>query len=274
MVSNGTRVAAVVVLVGAFGLLAATVDTGATPGGQPGAGELPLDSDLLELFETPTVTGEGGLCPAFLDDPGGLLGALAVIGGGMAAGYRVFESAIPSIVVGVPIALWSLGCSSLVGPVPGIGWLQGLSPSPTVLLALLVCGLVGAIGLLWVTSADEWSGDSFEPMNPNPPVDLEAAATAAGDAAARIDAQADVENEVYRAWLEMTDHLGVVRPETTTPAEFQRRAIAAGMDREDVETLTGLFRDVRYGERDPTPRAERAIAALERIERAYAEGSE
>ncbi|WP_247731150.1 DUF4129 domain-containing protein [Halovivax limisalsi] len=274
MTSIRSRVAAVVVLVCAFGLLAATADTGTAPGGPGGAGELPLDGDLLELFQGPGGVGDGSLCPAFLDAPGGLIAALAVIGGGMAAGYRLFDSAIPSVVVGAPIALWSLGCSALVGPVPGVGWLRGFSPSPTFLLALLALGLVGAIGLLWATSDDEWTGESVEPFDPDPPVDLEAAATAAGAAAARIDAQADVENEVYRAWLEMTDHLGVVRPETTTPAEFERRAIAAGMRREDVETLTDCFRDVRYGERDPAPRAERAISALERIEREYAEETE
>lgn len=56
------------------------------------------------------------------------------------------------------------------------------------------------------------------------------------------------ENTIYRAWYEMTAPLEVHSPETTSPAEFREAAIEQGFDSEDVETLTRLFRAVRYGD--------------------------
>ncbi len=103
----------------------------------------------------------------------------------------------------------------------------------------------------------------------------EALGTIAGETADRIESRADppVENEVYRAWREMTRHLEVAFPETSTPAEFADAAVEAGMDREDVEELTALFRDVRYGGAEATAdREERAVAVLRRIEETYADG--
>ncbi|PSQ15665.1 hypothetical protein BRD00_13465 [Halobacteriales archaeon QS_8_69_26] len=98
---------------------------------------------------------------------------------------------------------------------------------------------------------------------------------AAGRAADRIEESEDLENEVYRAWVEMTRHLDVEHPESSTPAEFARAATEAGMDEEDVEELTWLFEEVRYGGRTATEEREsRAIEALRRIESTYAGGSQ
>jgi len=94
---------------------------------------------------------------------------------------------------------------------------------------------------------------------------------AAGDAADRIDADAAVDNEIYRAWVEMTDLLEVAHPEASTPEDFADAAVEAGMRREDVEELTDLFRTVRYGPEGATPgREQRAVEALRRIESTYA----
>lgn len=95
---------------------------------------------------------------------------------------------------------------------------------------------------------------------------------AAGRAADRIadDADADTENEVYRAWQEMTDQLAVSNPRSQTPGEFAHVATDAGMASEDVDELTDLFCTVRYGGSDPTEEREtRAVSALRRIEDEY-----
>lgn len=95
---------------------------------------------------------------------------------------------------------------------------------------------------------------------------------AAGEAADRIDESGDADNEVYRAWREMTQHIDVERPESSTPGEFAAAAVDAGMAAEDVEALTAVFEEVRYGGLPATDEAEtRAIEALRGIERSYAD---
>lgn len=100
---------------------------------------------------------------------------------------------------------------------------------------------------------------------------------AAGRAADRLEADAPdrpVENEVYRAWREMTAGLDVSRPESTTPGEFEAAAVAAGVDPEHARELTRLFEDARYGGHEPTADDEaRAVEVLRRVEAAYAERS-
>jgi len=79
-----------------------------------------------------------------------------------------------------------------------------------------------------------------------------------------------VENEVYRAWREMTGHLDVENPESSTPAEFAAAAESVGMDDAHVAELTDLFREVRYGGAAATDdREQRAIDALRAIESTY-----
>lgn len=101
--------------------------------------------------------------------------------------------------------------------------------------------------------------------------DLEGVARVAGEAADRIEGgEADPGNAVYRAWQDMTGHLAVDDTTTATPAEFRAAALDAGMSRAHVETITDLFREVRYGGAEPTAdREERAVAALRAIEDAY-----
>lgn len=144
------------------------------------------------------------------------------------------------------------------------------TPEPSLaVVALLGAVLVG--GVLVVIRA---SGDAnIEVAAPAPPEEPTVAlGQAAGRAADRIAAAgADLDNEVYRAWREMTGHLDVENPAASTPAEFADAAVAAGMDREDVAELTELFEAVRYGGAAVTEdREERAVAALRRIEREYA----
>jgi len=97
-------------------------------------------------------------------------------------------------------------------------------------------------------------------------------AAAAGRAADRLEEHnADVDNEVYRAWWEMTSMLDVADPDTATPGEFADAAVAAGMGADDVAELTRLFEEVRYGQRDPASREKVALSVFRSIEHAYGE---
>lgn len=100
---------------------------------------------------------------------------------------------------------------------------------------------------------------------------LAAVGRTAGETADRIVGQASADNAVFEAWCEMTDHLDLDH-QRATPREFADAAVEAGMDREDVATLTECFETVRYGDEPITEdRATTARDALRRIERTYAD---
>ncbi|ELZ30495.1 hypothetical protein C475_00085 [Halosimplex carlsbadense 2-9-1] len=148
--------------------------------------------------------------------------------------------------------------------------------STTALLVLVVATLVAVAALVLTGNHDqreehEAGGDEDDP-EPEPPADMRAVGAAAGRAADRIEETDAFENEVYRAWAAMTDHLAVDRPESSTPAEFAAAATAAGMDPADVARLTDVFEEVRYGGEEPTAERERAaVETLRRIEATYAD---
>jgi hypothetical protein len=74
-------------------------------------------------------------------------------------------------------------------------------------------------------------------------------------------------NDVYRAWVTLTDRVDVPDPGTTTPREHARAAVEAGLDRGAVQRLRELFETVRYGEASPTTDRERAArAAADRLD--------
>lgn len=150
-------------------------------------------------------------------------------------------------------------------PAAGSGTESGPLSTTTVLLSL---GAMVAAGALAVTRFSR--GVSEEPAT-EAEDESAAVAEAAGRAADELE-ETTLSNAVFRAWREMTDALDVENPETTTPAEFEDIAVDAGLARDDVSTLTDLFRDVRYGDGAATDeREERARTALRRIEEAYAE---
>ncbi|MFB6118157.1 DUF4129 domain-containing protein [Halosegnis sp.] len=146
---------------------------------------------------------------------------------------------------------------------------QSVDP-PVVFAALVVLTVAGAALLFAWTGDDDRAVDATEPATDG---DVAAVARAAGAAADRIAAGTAVDNEVYRAWREMTAHLDVEDPETSTPTEFAEAAVDAGMASDDVEALTTLFAEIRYGPGEPTAeREQRALARLRRIERRYTGG--
>ncbi len=159
-----------------------------------------------------------------------------------------------------------------------VGQVMDVATDPVVLFgALVIIGLL-AFAFVIVTDDEEepTEEETEEPAVVEPDIDPEVLARIAGEAADRIEqdaSDAGLDNEVYRAWQDMTDHLDVDARETFTPGEFARRAIAAGMDSDDVMELTGLFEEVRYGDRPPTAERERrAVDTLRRIERTYGDG--
>lgn len=153
---------------------------------------------------------------------------------------------------------------------------DAVASQPSLLLGILLVVLVlAAVVLLIVATGDSGEGadEEAEPEPEPETTDIGAVGRAAGEAADRIAGEADAENEVYRAWAEMTEHLAVDGPESSTPAEFAEAAIDAGMAPDDVRELTALFEAVRYGTEEATEdREARAVAALRRIEAGYAEG--
>lgn len=143
---------------------------------------------------------------------------------------------------------------------------------------LFVLGVITAIFVGGLFATRE-AGDDDDPApaeadpEPDEHTDAAAVASAAGRAADRIDTAGgdDVDNEIYRAWQEMTELLEVSRPESSTPREFADAAIDAGLEREHVDELTRLFEDVRYGDAETTPAMEeRALEVLRQIEDTYA----
>jgi hypothetical protein len=146
--------------------------------------------------------------------------------------------------------------------------------APIVLFGLLLAAAIAAALVLFVVSVGDRDSDGTEADSGESAAtetDVHGVGRTAGAAADRIESDADVDNEVYRAWAEMASSLDVERPESSTPGEFAAAAVDAGMDRADVDELTRLFEEVRYGdERATGARAERAVAALRRIESAYA----
>lgn len=140
---------------------------------------------------------------------------------------------------------------------------------PTVAIVVLVgLALVGlTVAGLSVTRTSQ--GDDDQPTPPSPAMAETTISSVAGETADELEGESDValENTIYQAWVDMTEQLAVEQPETSTPAEFERAAVDAGMNPEDVAELTSLFEMVRYGTATATAnREQKAISVLRRIE--------
>ncbi|MFB6228781.1 MAG: DUF4129 domain-containing protein [Halobacteriales archaeon] len=150
---------------------------------------------------------------------------------------------------------------------------SGAAEQPSLPSILLLLGLIAALFgtvLAYLRTASD--GDDRTQADESDGVDATAVGAAAGRAADRLERDASADNEVYRAWREMTALLDIPDPQTSTPGDFETAAIEAGMGRNDVRELTRLFEDVRYGDADPsTERERRAIDVFRRIEARYTE---
>jgi len=284
---DATRSAVIAVLaVVAVAVAAATLDSTTTtersaPGGPGGGGG---GGGLLPPPQSSPPPGEVIQIP-FLTD---LLAVLAGIAALAVLAYAVVywrEALKVVLAIGVAFGLLFvlfqlLSSGSPAPPLtePGNGSLLGggggggsepTQPSSPPLIVLLVLGLVLAGAVVALSRAT--GGSHRSDGEPDAGSDAAAVGRAAGRAADRLEQDADVDDEVYRAWREMTELLDAPDPETSTPGEFADAAVEAGLGREDVGELTRLFEDVRYGEVPPSDEYERkAIAIFRRIEDRYA----
>lgn len=156
----------------------------------------------------------------------------------------------------------------LLAAAPLGGSLTSTPIPPSVLIGIFGLTVVAAVAALVSASGTE----DLEPPSEieEEETDLEEFAAAAGEAADRIEStDANVDNAVYRAWQEMTRLLDIPNPESNTAGMFSDAAVEAGMGEEDIDQLTRLFEEVRYGDMDPEPREELALETLRRIEARY-----
>lgn len=291
-----TVTAALVAAIGvlAVGLAAATLTSTVVPesgvggggtggdGGGSGFGAPPPEERPIESIEIP-----------FLGELVLLLLVLSVL---VALGYVIAyrREVIPVLVAATAVAgaIWLLfylvsdvfGAGSLPmwGPANRSGFGGGLGGgtagsggtvrAPLVTFMLFGVVVLGALLVVARSSAlrsrlDDRLDDTDGDTDP----ETEAIGRAAGRAADRIEDGEDFDNDIYRAWQEMTSLLDVSRPDATTPREFSAAAVDAGMASDDVRELTRLFEDVRYGDDSPTPsRERRAVRVFRRLETEYA----
>jgi hypothetical protein len=155
-----------------------------------------------------------------------------------------------------------------IGEGNGSGPIENVGPNipPVFLVGGFAVLFVGVAAVLYISSGSREYVPEEEDEEEEP--DVADIAAAAGAAAERLEARdADVDNEVYRAWWEMTQLLNVSSPETYTPGQFADAAVELGIDKEHVDALTTLFEEVRYGHQDPESREERAIEVFREIEK-------
>ncbi|WP_415381378.1 DUF4129 domain-containing protein [Halosimplex sp. TS25] len=155
--------------------------------------------------------------------------------------------------------------------------IHAVNVPPEAVLGVFGAVLVGTAAVLLRASGGETVTDVSQgaaAADDGDPVDPRDLAIAAGRAADRLEEHnADVDNEVYRAWWEMTSLLDVPNPDSATPGEFADAAVAVGLNEEDVTELTRLFEEVRYGERDAASREELAVSVFRSVEESYGDGA-
>lgn len=153
-----------------------------------------------------------------------------------------------------------------VGPVIVILW-RSLVALPRATVALLAApvralgttaALFGGLGFLRSGVSRPSYGGSETPVTD--------ARSGSGPAPSTVEDESEPVASVLDAWAAMTDLVPVRNRESTTAAEYARKAVDAGLPAAPVERLTALFREVRYGGRadsgDRVSAARRALNAL------------
>ncbi|MFB6150663.1 MAG: DUF4129 domain-containing protein [Haloarculaceae archaeon] len=208
---------------------------------------------------------------------GGLIAFIYVLKRRFSLGVVIFAG---YAITPVALAFYFLQtkCISAGGRPPGSGGISralnqttpGPSGSGPLILAAFAVLFVGVAVAVFFTSGEGEYLDEEEDEEGELDTDVEEIAEAAANAAERLEERnADVDNEVYRAWWEMTQLLDVSSPETHTPGEFADAAVEVGIARRYVDPLTTLFEEVRYGHADPEAREERAIEIFRAIDEEY-----
>ncbi|WP_222918860.1 DUF4129 domain-containing protein [Natrinema sp. SYSU A 869] len=291
-----------VVLVAAT--LPSMVENGGNGGGFGSAdggsnGDEPGDSSEVDSGpEMDTTFNFSGLCVEFLDSGVGFFGLVLGAVGIAALATRSYDTrltimlsvALLPLVVLVFVVLTSgCGTQTLESPAPAAdlpppaengsggpsggddGTVTGLTLPSLLVLTVLLVTIVGAFAALFYTGSDGEERESAQSAaESDDAIQRSALGRAAGQAADRIESGDDFENDIYRAWREMTEPLEVDRPASSTPGEFAAAARDAGLDPSHVDELRTMFEDVRYGDRPVTDDHERrAVEILRRIEAVY-----
>lgn len=289
------RLGAALVAIVAIGLTAATIQSPLETGGTGGSGGGEESTPGAGGQSGPEI-GAGGDIPQFFEY---LVYALLIVIAIALAWYLLFHrrellgmvAGVIAVVAVLVLLAWFLtefGGDPNVEPLnrtgeqppaqggePGQGEGEQTPISIAPLLGVLsVITAIFAGALVLTNRRSDDGGLAADEQGIEDETEREAVGEAAGRAATRIEAAGDddVDNEVYRAWEEMTGLLEVDRPETSTPGEFADAAIDAGLARHHVEDLTHLFEDVRYGGKETTTEMEdRAVDVLRQIETEYAD---
>lgn len=152
------------------------------------------------------------------------------------------------------------GCGT-GGPTLAIAHLLPAIPQP------LVVGLAGAGALLLVVlwrRAGAGTDASLVEFGPDDGLDRR---PDRDGTSRRTIADPPASNPVYRAWRELAERIDERDPRTTTAREYAAAARDRDLDGEAIETLTTLFRRVRYGREPVTDEhADRASRAADRLE--------
>lgn len=147
-----------------------------------------------------------------------------------------------------------------------------VSPDRAMPLWVLLGGLLGVvslgIGLLVSYGNDRDTDDAPASGVDSTPETAPETVTGPGVPTETIE-DVPASNGVYRAWRRMADRVDEATDRTLTTEEVAAAAVERGMDRDAVRTLTGLFEEVRYGDRSPNrERERRAESALQAMESA------
>ncbi|WP_226479234.1 DUF4129 domain-containing protein [Natrinema amylolyticum] len=272
---------------------------GGADGGGSDTDEPDDPSDVDANPEMDSALNVSGLCVAFLDSELGFLGLVFGAVGVAALATRSYDARLTIMLsiallplVVLVFAVLTGGCGTLAieppappadvqpptsenessGPLGGDG--DGPVSGPTLpsllVLTVLLVTIVGAFAALFYGGDGESRDTAESAAEPDDTVRRDALGRAAGQAADRLESGDDFENDIYRAWREMTEPLAVDRPDSSTPGEFAAAARDAGLDPSHVDELRTMFEDVRYGDRPVTDdRERRAVELLRRIEAAY-----
>lgn len=253
---------------------------GSVGGDDPNASQLDMNGDATSGGQPLQLSGCNELLastPGSLAFFTGLVAVLYLLKRRFSLGLFVFGG---YAIVPVALATYFLrtDCVTAGGGAGGGGGglgsgLQQPTPAPDVppefMLGFFALLFVGVAAAVYVSSGSrEVEPDAAEETVAD--ADVEDIAAAAAEAAERLEERnADVDNEVYRAWWEMTQLLDVASPGTTTPGEFADAAVELGIDAAFVDPLTTLFEEVRYGHADPESREDRALEVFRAIEDEY-----
>ncbi|ELZ07056.1 hypothetical protein C479_15662 [Halovivax asiaticus JCM 14624] len=272
--------------IAAVALVAAILDSPVDLSGESGSGPVSTQSGAVDAIAIPEM-------PPFVQV---LFLVVATLLAGLVVLHIIDEPmenllTVVGVVLGATLILGIYTLFHVIGagpgfPTEGTSWTGAELTGPTsnsggnVNAATLVVTTLGGffvvfVGLvLYLRSKGTPSNEVTANRSPlDGDVSAAAVGAAAGRAATQIESasQQDTENEIYRAWKEMTTLLPVESPQTTTPREFEAAAVEVGLERADVSDLTELFEAVRYGTEEVThAREEQAIDILRRIESTYA----